>query len=189
VGCFDGRFAAHASRLGHRVTGVDLVKYDGVADAVDAFVEADLNQPLPASVPRDFARIVAADVLEHVAEPQDLLRDLRDHLAPGGEILVSIPSISHWYPRARIASGRFDYDQRGPLDRGHLRFFTQRTMERMFAECGLAVVQWEPVGAPITSMARRRSRILESVAAVDRRLSRSWPTMFGYQHLYRLKTV
>jgi len=130
---------------------------------------------------------VAADVLEHVAEPHDLLRALRDRLADDGEILVSIPSISHWYPRGRIMAGRFDYDQRGPLDRGHLRFFTRRTMERMFAECDLSIVEWQPVGAPITTMTSKPSRLVDSVAAVDRRLSKAWPNMFGYQHLYRLR--
>jgi SAM-dependent methyltransferase len=186
VGCFDGRFARHVTALGHRVTGVDVLEADGVRDAVDTFVAADLNQPVPDSVGDGFDRIVAADVLEHVAEPEELLSQLRDRLQADGEVLVSIPSISHWYPRLRVAAGRFDYDQRGPLDRGHLRFFTQRTMERMFAECGLRVVEWQPVGAPIRSVTQRSSRVLDSVAALDKRLSRSWPSMFGYQHLYRL---
>lgn len=189
VGCFDGRFALHVSALGHHVVGIDKVEYDGVRDALAEFLEADLDNPLPSGLSRDFDVIVAADVLEHVAEPNELLTGLRDHLSPDGEILVSIPSISHWYPRGRIAAGRFDYDQRGPLDRGHLRFFTRRTMERMFAECGLRVVEWQPVGAPITSMTAKPSRLVSSVAAVDRRMSRVWPNMFGYQHLYRLARV
>ena len=29
---------------------------------------------------------------------------------------MSVPNFGHWYPRARIALGPFDYDQRGPLD-------------------------------------------------------------------------
>jgi 2-polyprenyl-3-methyl-5-hydroxy-6-metoxy-1,4-benzoquinol methylase len=186
VGCFDGRFASRVTAQGHDVVGLDKVEYAGVADVLSQFIETDLNEPLPSGLPDDFDVIVAADVLEHVAEPNQLLSALRDHLAPGGEILVSIPSISHWYPRGRIMAGRFDYDQRGPLDRGHLRFFTRRTMERMFAECGLNIVEWQPVGAPITSMTNKPSRMVSSAAAVDRRLSRMWPNMFGYQHLYRL---
>ncbi len=187
VGCFDGRFASRVRAAGHSVVGVDKFELDGVGDAVNEFVEADLNDPLPDSLDRKFEIIVAADVLEHVAEPDELLRALRDRLAMDGEILVSIPSISHWYPRGRIMAGRFDYDQRGPLDRGHLRFFTRRTMERMFAECDLSIIEWQPVGAPIKSMTSRPSRLVDSIAAVDRRLSKAWPNMFGYQHLYRLK--
>ena len=52
VGCSDGQFAALARGFGHRVTGVDLVKHEGIADRVDSFVEADLNQGcLPTSAP------------------------------------------------------------------------------------------------------------------------------------------
>ncbi|WP_217630377.1 glycosyltransferase [Nocardioides exalbidus] len=47
AGCFDGRFADLARRAGHHVTGLDRLKHDGVADRVDSFIEADLNQPLP----------------------------------------------------------------------------------------------------------------------------------------------
>ena len=50
VGCSDGQFAALARGFGHRVTGVDLVKHEGIADRVDTFVEADLNQGLPDDV-------------------------------------------------------------------------------------------------------------------------------------------
>ncbi len=46
--------------------------------------------------------------------------------------MVSVPNFNHWYPRGRIVAGRFDYDQRGPLDRGHVRFFTKRSIERLF---------------------------------------------------------
>ncbi len=187
VGCFDGRFASSVTAMGHQVVGVDKVEYAGVTDAVAEFVEADLNEPVPASVGSGYDAIVAADVLEHVVEPHDLLRGLIERLSAEGEILVSIPSISHWYPRAKVMAGRFDYDQRGPLDRGHLRFFTRRTMERMFAECGLEIVEWQPVGAPIASVAGKPSRLVSSAAAIDRRLTRAWPSMFGYQHLYRLR--
>ena len=59
VGCSDGRFAALVREPGHHVTGVDLVKHEGVGDRVDAFVEADLNQGLPAEIGGDFDVVVA----------------------------------------------------------------------------------------------------------------------------------
>ena len=43
VGCSDGQFGALAPRLGHHVTGVDLVKHEGVADRLDEFIEADVT--------------------------------------------------------------------------------------------------------------------------------------------------
>ena len=187
AGCFDGRFAAHVAAMGHSVVGVDKVKHDGLAGRVQEFVEADLNQPLPDSLPRDFDYVVAGDILEHVLEPHDLLADLRDHLAPGGEVLVSVPNFNHWYPRGRIMVGRFDYDQRGPLDRGHVRFFTKRSVERMFRSCGLRIIERQTVGTPFHALGEDRPRLANVATRVDHGLMRAWSQLFTYQYLYRLE--
>jgi 2-polyprenyl-3-methyl-5-hydroxy-6-metoxy-1,4-benzoquinol methylase len=189
AGCFDGRFAAHVAAMGHTVVGVDKVKHEGLADRLHEFVEADLNQPLPESVPRDFDVVVAGDILEHVLEPHELLADLRDHMLPEGELMVSVPNFNHWYPRGRIAVGRFDYDQRGPLDRGHVRFFTKRSIERLFRTCGLRIVERAAVGTPFHTLEQQRERLADTATSVDETLMRVWPQLFTYQWLFRLETM
>jgi glycosyltransferase involved in cell wall biosynthesis len=195
AGCFDGRFADLARGLGHHVTGLDRQKHEGVAERVDAFIEADLNQPLPAMLGPDYDVVVAGDILEHVVEPQQLLDDLVTKLRPGGEILVSVPNFGHWYPRGRIAIGKFDYDQRGPLDRGHIRFFTRTTIERLFADAGLRIIEHRTVGTPFSSVVdgpeatENRRRLVRGVTRADELLVRAWPRMFGYQFLYRLEVA
>ncbi len=189
VGCSDGRFAALARQYGHTVTGMDIVEFDGVADRLDGFVRADLGQGLPDGTER-YDVIVAGDILEHVTDPKRLLSDLRDHLNPGGEILVSVPNFGHWYPRGRVALGRFDYDQRGPLDEGHVRFFTRKSFERLIRACDLTVDERRTVGSPVDVVSRgsqgQTPKVLRAAASVDRAATRAWPTMFGYQFLYRL---
>lgn len=192
VGCSDGRFAALARARGHRVTGVDLVKHDGIGARTDAFIEADLNDGLPPETGREFDAVVAGDVLEHVIEPLTLLRDLSDRLSPGGQVLVSVPNFGHWYPRGRVAVGRFDYDQRGPLDHGHVRFFTRKSFERLVAKSGLRIIERRTVGSPVDVLGRgvtdsTLARVAERLAAADRAATRAWPTLFGYQFLYRLE--
>lgn len=195
AGCFDGRFADLARGLGHHVTGLDRQKHDGVAERLDSFIEADLNQPLPASIKAEYDVVVAGDILEHVMEPQQLLDDLVSKLVPGGEILVSVPNFGHWYPRGRIAIGKFDYDQRGPLDRGHVRFFTRTTIERLFADSGLRVIEHRTVGTPFESIidgpgaTPTRQQLVRGVTRADRAMVRAWPRLFGYQFLYRLEVA
>ncbi len=152
AGCFDGRFADMARRQGHQVTGLDRQKYDGVAQRVDSFIEADLNEPLPAFLHGQYDVVVAGDVLEHVVEPHALLSELARALKPGGEILVSVPNFGHWYPRGRTALGKFDYDQRGPLDRGHVRFFTRDSIEALIGSCGLVITEHATVGTPFDTI-------------------------------------
>lgn len=192
VGCSDGAFGALARAEGHRVVGVDVVKHDGVGARLDDFVEADLERGLPDAVGTGYDHVVAADVLEHVTHPEVLLRDIAARLAPGGEVLVSVPNFGHWYPRGRTALGLFDYDSRGPLDRGHVRFFTRRSFEKLVRECGLRIAERDVVGVPVDVLDRgrsggRRVDLARAVGAADRAAVRGWPTLFGYQLLYRLE--
>ena len=192
VGCSDGQFGALVREQGHRVDGVDLVKHQGVGERLDGFVEADISNGLPAGT-GTYDVIVAGDILEHVVDPETLLKDIRDHLNPGGEILVSVPNFGHWYPRGKVALGRFDYDQRGPLDHTHVRFFTRRTFERLVNACGLVITERDVVGSPVDVLDRGgesfASRVARGAARVDRAATTAWPTMFGYQFLYRLEAI
>jgi len=122
-----------------------------------------------------------------------LLSDLARAVRPGGEILVSVPNFGHWYPRGRTALGRFDYDQRGPLDRGHLRFFTRDSIETLIGNCGLRITDRATVGTPFDMLAAggspMRERLASGAARTDRVATRVWPRLFGYQFLYRLEVM
>jgi SAM-dependent methyltransferase len=190
VGCADGRFGALLRGAGHRVVGVDWVKHREVGDRLDAFVEADLNSGLPAEVGSGFDTIVAADVLEHTIDPARLMEELRERLGPDGVLLVSVPNFAHWYPRIRTMLGQFDYDRRGILDAGHVRFFTRRSFERLVARAGFAVARQAVAGSPIEALERgghHPSRAGRFASTIDRRAAATWPTMFGYQFLYELR--
>lgn len=194
LGCSDGRFGALVRAQGHHVVGVDVVKHPDVGDRIDEFYEADLDAGLPPEVGDGFDVVILADVLEHTATPERVLAEVRSRLAPTGVAAVSIPNFGHWYPRVRVASGRFDYDRRGILDRGHLRFFTDRSFRRLAADAGFTVRWRGETGLPLEVAARgsrhgperRASRLGTAVGRADRFAARHWPTMFGYQYLYEL---
>lgn len=77
----------------------------------------DLEDGLPDGIGTDYDYVVAADVIEHVRSPEKLLTEMAAVLAQRGEIIVSTPNFGHWYSRGRVATGHFDYDRRGILDR------------------------------------------------------------------------
>ena len=137
--------------------------------------------------------MLAADVLEHVRDPERLLRELHDVLSPDGRVLVSVPNFGHWYPRLRVASGRFDYDRRGILDRGHVRFFTMRSFERVLHRSGWHVVRRSVTGLPFDvadrggESAGLSDRLRRTVGRLDGLGVRVRPTLFGYQLLYELE--
>jgi glycosyltransferase involved in cell wall biosynthesis len=182
LGCSSGLLTQRLQAAGHRVTGVDVVETPGVRERMDRFYVANLDAGIPTEVGTGYDIVLAADVLEHLREPEGLLRDARRVLRPGGTMIACVPNIGHWYPRFRTLLGRFDYDQRGPLDRGHLRFFTRRSIKRVFQREGFVVRDVVPVGLPLDAVGieARRGRWLRALDSVALKL---WPTMFGYQFI------
>lgn len=151
------------------------------------FVQADLEQGLPEAVGGGFDAVIAADVIEHVRRPEQLIEQMTDRLRSGGTIIASVPNIAHWYPRARTAVGMFDYDQRGILDATHLRFFTRRSFLRLAHQSGLEPLGHRHTGLPFDALGvRTDSRVGRVGSLIDRALVRAWPTMFAYQFVYEL---
>src|SRR5262249_57875152 len=104
----------------------------------------------------------------------------------------SIPNIGHWYPRARVALGRFDYDRRGILDVGHVRFFTRRSFERIVKNASLGVRRRESIGMPLEVFERgghSEGGLGSWLGPLDRALGDIWPTMFAFQFLYELEPL
>jgi glycosyltransferase involved in cell wall biosynthesis len=199
LGCGDGSVAAALRAGGHHVTGVDAAASDEVKERVDVFVQADLDDGVPPEITGSFDAILAADVLEHVRQPEQLLQELHGVLAPGGALWVSVPNFAHWYPRLRVAAGRFDYDRRGILDHTHLRFFTRASFERLVSAHGWKVAERSYTGLPFEVADRgapgeatsdldvQDSGGRGALRTIDAAAVRAWPSLFAYQLLYRLE--
>ena len=198
VGCStSGARTASSARIarntGRHVTGVDMVKHEGVGERLDAFVEADLNKGLPPEVGTAYDCIVAADVLEHTIAPERCSPTSPIDSPLAGRSSSASPTSPIGTRVARVAAGRFDYDQRGLLDRGHVRFFTRRSFERLVDDCTTCRSRGAPSSARRSKMSsiaagsRPASSAIRLPAAIDRFATKVWPTMFGYQFLYELR--
>jgi SAM-dependent methyltransferase len=169
--------------LGHHVTAADVLEHPQVRQRVDKFVRADLEQQLPEELVAlgPFDVVLAADVLEHLREPRRLLEQLGTVLADGGVLIASVPNFGHWYARARTALGLFDYDQRGVLDQGHVRFFTRRSFLNVLRDTGFSIMRLEATGLPVEVLARGGGRAAQTLRRLDRVAVGMRPTLFGYQ--------
>jgi 2-polyprenyl-3-methyl-5-hydroxy-6-metoxy-1,4-benzoquinol methylase len=186
IGCAEGWVSAALRAQGHEVTGVDANEVDGIRDRTDRFVRADPDLGLPDDIGGCYEVVIAADVVEHVRDPERLVREMADRLSPSGALIASVPNVGHWYPRFRIAFGRFDYDQRGILDRTHLRFFTRRSFRRMAERCDLEVRRVAPTGLPIDVVTGTPTAAGRAAHRIDRIAGRVWPTLFAYQLVFEL---
>ena len=143
--------------------------------AADALAAGTWSQP--------FDAVVCADVLEHLARPEELLGSIRGWLREAGTLFVSVPNVANVTVRAALAAGRFPYADRGILDRTHLRFYTRRTACELLASSGFAprsvaatAMPYE-LGHPLVAKVPWRG----PVRAFASGSARVWPTLFGYQ--------
>ncbi|MBK9263704.1 MAG: methyltransferase domain-containing protein [Polyangiaceae bacterium] len=148
VGCGVGLNGLAARRKGARVTGIEIV------EATRARAKERLDEVLGIDITSDdavrqglsgrtFDLMLFADVLEHVPDPQSVLRRLLPFLEDDGHVIVSLPNVAAWPVRLDLMRGRFEYTKSGILDDTHLRFFTRETGQRMLEDAGLEVLRVE----------------------------------------------
>jgi 2-polyprenyl-3-methyl-5-hydroxy-6-metoxy-1,4-benzoquinol methylase len=183
LGCSGGLLSERVRALGHTVTGVDVRELPNVRARVDRFVLGDLDDGLPQAIRtgEPFDVVLAADVLEHVRAPELVLAQCREALTARGVLVASVPNFGHWYARARTALGLFDYEQRGILDRGHVRFFTRRSFTRQLREAGFATVRRQATGLPLFAMTDSDGKLVRTLRAAEKLAVGVRPTLFGYQ--------
>lgn len=142
VGCATGDIARALVARGCRVSGVDGdAEAEAARETLDELVIADLDRsPLTEHFKAEsFDAVVFGDVLEHLIDPGAALRDARTLLRPDGRIVVSVPNVAHGAVRLALLRGRWDYTDKGLLDRTHLRFFTLETVCELLEDAGLVI--------------------------------------------------
>ncbi|MBV9369862.1 MAG: methyltransferase domain-containing protein [Frankiales bacterium] len=188
LGCSSGLLAERIRAQGHRVVGVDRESFPETLARVDEFHIGDLEDGVPAEAGTGFEVVIAADVIEHVRRPEVLLEDIKRVLRPDGRLIASVPNFGHWYPRIRTTLGAFDYDQRGILDKTHYRFFTRKSLERLFRNAGFEVRRRSDSGLPLDVLAGSSKRPgARLISAIDKLLVALRPTLFAYQFVLQLE--
>lgn len=128
-----------------------------------------------------YDRIILADVLEHLMRPAAVLASAAKLLAPGGQIVISVPNVTHGSLRLALLQGRWDYRDTGLLDRTHIRFFTRASILALADEAGLQVTRLRStVVDPLASEVELDREALPDVV-VD--WVRSRPESFNYQYV------
>lgn len=139
VGCAAGYFLRTAQRHGHDVHGVEISK--AIAGEAIGALGADRvwNGTLDEAVrvrgwaPGSFDLVTLWDVIEHVPDPQALLRTIRGLIKPGGKLLLETQNVaSRW---ARLLGKRWHHYKHDE----HLYHFAPSTIRRLLADCGFEV--------------------------------------------------
>ncbi len=107
---------------------------------IDKIINSEFIQNIPELEGQKFEAIFFNDVLEHLVLPIDALLLAKKHLSTKGLILASIPNILYFNVMYSILKTRdWKYENEGTLDNTHMRFYTRKSMIRLFQESGYEV--------------------------------------------------
>lgn len=179
VGCSAGVLARDLKAQGALVDGIE---YDPAAAAEARAVcrqvlVGDLEtMELSELDPQGYDAILCADIIEHLRDPVAALARLRPHLKEDGKLVISVPNIANWSMRLTHLAGRWDYQERGLMDRTHLRFFTHRSIRQVVADAGYRVLDVD-VSVPLPALRR------EPFNRFAHALGRLWKNFLGYQFI------
>ena len=164
IGCGDGLFM-HALRArfeaaGHETDmwGVDYSDYktSRAASAGLQVKQCDLDQGLPFD-DGSFDLVYAAELIEHLFNPDLLLEECRRVLRPGGRLLVTTPNLQAWYNRVlfplgikpifyemstrstTVGSGPLGRFMKGEIPVGHVHLFNRAGLYDILRSEGFVV--------------------------------------------------
>jgi SAM-dependent methyltransferase len=149
AGCGWGLLLGALEGAGYHVTGLDVS--GAVLRRLDRpgrrLIEADVLAPAPARAPV-FDVVLAIDLLEHADDDALLITRLRERVAPGGLLLVSVPALPRLFSRFdRLA--------------GHRRRYAAAALRQAFERGGAPLsgfCRWGAWMVPAMALTRLRAR-------------------------------
>lgn len=88
-----------------------------------------------------FDLISCNDVLEHFINPFIILEKLKTKLSNNGRIISSLPNVRYYKVMFEyVFKGDWIYREAGVMDKTHFRFFTKKSIERMYYDAGYQVI-------------------------------------------------
>lgn len=152
-GCAAGRMTRYMKEeLDCRVCIVeyDAEAYDKARQYAEAGICGDIMdmQWREAFGEKRFDAILFADVLEHLPDPEKILRSASELLADKGCLYVSLPNITHNDILLKAWEERFDYTATGLLDDTHVHFWGLENLKTLAQNCGLSLRKIEATYCP-----------------------------------------
>lgn len=174
IGCATGYLGRHLKEAGNKVVGIEISapaaeEARKVLDDVHVF---DIDNKWP-TIEVEFDLAIAAETLEHVFDPSRVLKEIRQILVFGGELIITVPNFLTWTNRIKFLFGQFKYADQGAFDFGHIRFFTYSYLRQILLANAFKIVEENHIIFP-----GKLTKIL-----------RFWPSLFASQFVLRARKL
>jgi len=148
VGCGQGKFAVQLLNSSREVWGIEpnceaaQIASAKLYKVFDRNIEDCLDE-IPDNY---FDAIFFNDVLEHMVDPWNILKIIRAKLSPHGQIIASVPNFRYVTNLYNILIKKdWVYEDAGILDATHIRFFTKKSIERLFLQNNYQIIKMEGI--------------------------------------------
>jgi 2-polyprenyl-3-methyl-5-hydroxy-6-metoxy-1,4-benzoquinol methylase len=135
IGCATGEFCHCAAVAGYQVEGLEISEASALAATVryglrvhTASLEELCSQELLYDV------IVAIHTLEHFRAPKEVVKQIYRLLAPGGKLLIEVPSVDSWTVRLRA-------EQSGVFTDEHYVLHSEQSLGTLLCDGGFDVIK------------------------------------------------
>ncbi|MFK8039263.1 MAG: class I SAM-dependent methyltransferase [Crocinitomicaceae bacterium] len=144
VGCSEGNFAAHIKHAkGIEVWGIEMMEEHGekAKNKLDKVLIGNCESQIDELPDNYFDVIYFNDVLEHLVNPGVVLNQIKQKLSRNGVLISSIPNMRyHKVLKDLIVRKDFQYTNDGVMDQTHLRWFTNKSIQRMYQDNGYEIL-------------------------------------------------
>lgn len=145
VGCGDGSFGMLVKKtIKAEVWGVELNNEAAsiARTKIDNVLTGDISKVIADLPDSKFDCIVFNDVLEHLADPFNVLLEIKKKLSAKGAVVCSMPNVRFIFVLYRLLiEKQWRYEDAGVLDKTHLRFFTKKSIIDMLEILGYKILK------------------------------------------------
>ncbi len=125
---------------------IDEKSAKAASEKLDKVINSDAREAIDKLPDNYFDCIIFFDVLEHLVDPYSLLCVLKTKLTKEGVVVASIPNIRYYRSFVKLViHGDWDYKDHGILDKTHLRFFTYKSIVKLFNELAFEILEIEGI--------------------------------------------
>lgn len=185
VGCATGAVAERLKKIGCTVVGLEL---DPEAVKIakkhcEKVYRVDLEKLNTLPFNKNFDYILFMDLIEHLRNPENIIRIVRKYLNRNGKIVFSIPNIAFIGVRKSLLFGNFDYQDTGLLDRTHVRLYTKKSAFELLYGCDLNVESCTAISnfIRIPFFGKYLNHIPKNI---QHSITQRFDTLLGYQFLF-----
>lgn len=176
IGCARGYLGVQLKKNENYVAGIEIsISAAHEAEKVlNKVYIADIEKNWPEEIRQEkYDLAILSEFLEHVFDPVEVLRNTREILSSGGEVVITTPNFMTWTNRIKFMFGNFKYQEQGMFDFGHIRWFTYSYLKEVLSISGFEITKENHIIFP-----GKLTKILKL-----------WPSLFASQFILKARKI